>query len=362
MPDPTGTAGPEQPLTRGGARAWAVAVAARRGVDASEVSEVVVDGYADDPAGGYAFRFGRLLLVAGRDGSHAVRVDPGDEPGRRDVVLRAWERSARDPVPVPPRHLGAHQRAALAALRLGVRRVAAVPVQQRPGVGLVELPGAEWILMMLRQFHPLGAPTVLQAAAHLEEAEALRRVPAPDPPIHPCPVCRGVAPWSRAHPRTVCRDCARTTRCDHGRLVEGRVDAGATLVATHQDDGSTCEDTTAGGAVSVAAWPAVLTATRSGGVVVQASPRPVNAADDLAMLAAARDLTELLTEVTGLAAPPLPAWTAGPFDDGDAEEHLWRLAEHLVDEVADAWSADHRTADPDAVRRAVAHLLDPSLA
>jgi len=80
------------------------------------------------------------------------------------------------------------------------------------------------------------------------------------------------------------------------------------------------------------------------------------------VLAAARDLAELLAEVSGLPAPPLPAWTAGPFPDDDPDEHLWRLAEHLVDEAAAAWCADRPDDDPDEVRHALAHLLDPSLA
>jgi hypothetical protein len=208
---------------------------------------------------------------------------------------------------------------------------------------------------------------VPQAVAHLEEAEALRRVPPSDPPIHPCPVCRGLAEWSPDHPRTVCRDCAATARCGHGRLVEGRPSNGAArhLVVLHRDDESRCETADGPGPdraeVAVAAWPAELVATLTG-VVVQASPRPVNAGDDLAMLAAAREMAELLAEVSGLPAPPLPAWTAGPFPDGDADEHLWRLAEHLVEEAATAWCDEHPGDDLGEVRHALAHLMDPALA
>lgn len=364
--------GPEQPLTRAGARAWAVAQVAARGDDPARLVEVEHDALSDsEHSGGYAHRHGRVLYVALRDGSFGTHLDPGDEPGRAALLDRVLERARLRNRTLRPTELGVHQQAVLAALRRGVRRVAALPERERPGVGPVELPGAEWLLMTLRRASPTGAPTAQEALRTLAGSDELLAPPDPGAVrAHPCPLCRGLAPWTERYPAAVCADCGATTRCRHHRLVAGRNTSwNGGFEAVHRDDGSVCDDATAGGGVTVAGLPCRMGEARFGGVVVEAVAQLPDPRDDLAVLGAARTRADLVAEVTGLPAPPLPSWAGGPVADGDVAAHLAHLTDHLLAAAAAAWCRDHpgpgQLGDlprETAVRRGLALLVDPALA
>ncbi len=155
------------------------------------------------------------------------------------------------------------------------------------------------------------------------------------------PLCRGLAPWTERYPAAVCADCGATTRCRHHRLVAGRNTSwNGGFEAVHRDDGSVCDDATAGGGVTVAGLPCRFGEARFGGVVVEGRRALPDREDDRAVLGAARTRADLVAEVTGR---PLPAAVVGrrPVADGGVAAHLAHLTDHLLAAAAAAWCRDH---------------------